>query len=138
MKMTSIILLGSSGFIGKSLLPKLTMEGFSVKPMTFHNPINHVNEFLKSAITQSLEPAPIIKEKIKTPNQDIEKIQNLFKEIKNVSDDAKKDMVIITKKIKEMSQMNNKEPKKMKCVTASDLDLHLDKLESINHSCLYG
>ena len=45
MKMTSIILLGSSGFIGKSLLPKLTMEGFSVKPMTFHNPINHVNEF---------------------------------------------------------------------------------------------
>ena len=43
--MTSIILLGSSGFIGKSLLPKLTMEGFSVKPMTFHNPINHVNEF---------------------------------------------------------------------------------------------
>ena len=98
----------------------------------------NVNEFLKSAITQSLEPAPIIKEKIKTPNQDIEKIQNLFKEIKNVSDDAKKDMVIITKKIKEMSQMNNKEPKKMKCVTASDLDLHLDKLESINHSCLYG
>jgi len=43
--MTSIILLGSSGFIGKSLLPKLTMEGFSVKPMTFHNSINHVNEF---------------------------------------------------------------------------------------------
>jgi hypothetical protein len=98
----------------------------------------NVNEFLKSAITQSLEPTPIIKEKIKTPNQDVEKIQNRFKEIEIISDDAKKDIATITKKIEEMSQMKNKEPKKMKCVITSDLDLHLDKLESINHSCPYG
>lgn len=43
--MTRIILLGSGGFIGKSLLPKLIMEGFSVKPMIFHNSINHPDEF---------------------------------------------------------------------------------------------
>lgn len=43
--MTRIILLGSSGFIGKSLIPKLTVEGFSVKPMIFHNSINHIDEF---------------------------------------------------------------------------------------------
>ena len=45
---------------------------------------------------------------------------------------------MITKKIEEISQMKNKEPEKMKCVITSDLDLHLDKLESINHSCPYG
>jgi len=47
-------------------------------------------------------------------------------------------MTMITKKIEEISQMKNKEPEKMKCVITSDLDLHLDKLESINHSCPYG
>ena len=42
--MTRIVLLGSGGFIGKSLLPKLTLEGFSVKPMIHYNSINHVDE----------------------------------------------------------------------------------------------
>ncbi len=42
--MTRIVLLGSGGFIGKSLLPKLTLEGFSVKPMIHSNSINHINE----------------------------------------------------------------------------------------------
>ena len=48
--------------------------------------------------------------------------------IEIISDDAKKDIATITKKIEEMSQMKNKEPEKMKCVITSDLDLHLDKL----------
>lgn len=43
--MTRIILLGSGGFIGKSLLTKLTVEGFSVKPMIFNNSVNHADEF---------------------------------------------------------------------------------------------
>jgi nucleoside-diphosphate-sugar epimerase len=56
--MTRIILLGSGGFIGKSLLPKLTLEGFSVKPMIHSNSINHIDEIhgdiLDSTILDSI------------------------------------------------------------------------------------
>jgi len=39
--MTRIILLGSSGFIGKSLLPKLISEDYDVKTLMHIAPINH-------------------------------------------------------------------------------------------------
>ena len=99
----------------------------------------NVNEFLKHAIAQSLEPITIREEKISSPKHEIENMKNIFKQFDDFSNTSKKEIAKITKQIQELSEMTFKqEPEKMKCFAKSDLDTHLEKLESIDNSCPFG